>query len=311
MRGILPVLALAAVGCAPLLRGPDTCAEIHFDATYVLARWAGWPPDEALAIAAADFWTDQHGATSSVATERRIVAGLVNPAAIPGILCSGLGDIVVGGESPRRAFGRRAAEATAWAVPELGHRLHFPASDLRERVSPAFTVDPESGEIEYGSGESRRVLERAFAAFQTHEEDAPAALALLGIGLHTLQDSFKHCGFNAAHGHVGCDPDPDHACGDLDRSVLIAELTLNCLRYARRLSAGASTPPPAGWKDKLRVAFAEGSGLVAEGREELLGRWRLARGEEAFERALEPVRDAMRPSRVLLTRAGGTSASLR
>src|SRR5882672_3501538 len=125
MKMILPILAaLAAAGCTSVMRGPDTCAEIHFDATYVLARWAGWSPSESLTIAAADAWTDHHPDTSSVATERRIVAGIVNPLTIPWVVCSGTYDLVAEGDTPARAYGRRVAEATAWALPATGHLLH-------------------------------------------------------------------------------------------------------------------------------------------------------------------------------------------
>src|SRR5579864_4352997 len=126
MRHILPILAaLVVTGCAGAFRGPDTCTELHFDATYVLARWAGWSPKEALTIAAANAWTDQHADTTSVATERRIVAGIVNPTTLPWVLCCGTVDLVAGGEGPSRAYGRRIAEVTAWAVPSTGLRLHF------------------------------------------------------------------------------------------------------------------------------------------------------------------------------------------
>lgn len=311
---MVPVLAIlvTAVGCAGALRGPDTCAEIHFDTTYVLARWAGWPERDALAIAAADFWTDKHGETNSVATEWRLLGGVVNPVTIPWVLCFGVGDLVIAGESPSRAFGRRVAESTAWAVPPLGHRLHFPAGGPGQQVGPAFFVNPGSGEIEYGNAEARRVLEQAFLDLQTHDEDVEASLALLGIGLHTLQDSFKHRGYTAVRGHVGAHPDPDEACGNLDAIMACARATLNSLRYARRLLTGRSAPPPPGWEEAIRRRLeqsAQGREPVQEGwaafvraqlREEygdrsaLLERWRGAKGEEAFDRALDRVRDALR-----------------
>jgi hypothetical protein len=300
---ILPVLA-ATVGCAGAMRGPDTCADIHFDTTYVLARWAGWSEREALCISAANFWTDKHGETNSVATEWRLLGGVVNPGTIPWVLCFGVGDMIVG-ETPGRAFGRRVAESTAWTVPSLGHRLHFPTADPREPVTPAFFVNAASGEIEYGNAEARRALERAFLELEAHDEDREAILAFLGIGLHTLQDSFKHCGYTASQGHIGARPDPDQACCNLERTLACAEVTLHSLRYARRLATGRSSAPPPEWKDLLRRHFSEGSGgwiafvrsqfpeEYAE-RDILLDRWRLERGEEAFDRALERVRDALR-----------------
>ncbi|HEV3027215.1 MAG TPA: DUF6765 family protein [Planctomycetota bacterium] len=312
MRIVLPALAaLALTGCAGAFRGPDTCTEIHFDATYVLARWAGWSPEEALTIAAADAWTDQHADTTSVATERRLVAGLVNPATLPWILCRGTIDLAAEGEEPFRAYGRRMAEATAWAVPSTGLRLHFPAVGLRSPVLPAFYLNPVSGEIEYGNAEARRVLERAFLDLECHDEDVEGTLALLGIGLHTLQDSIKHSGYNAAQGHIGAHPDPDSACCNLGAAMLSMEVTLNSLRYGRRLVRGRSSPPPPGWKDRIlriltgpapTVEAAERRWMQfaceqfseeAPGRTELLERWKAAGGEEVFTRALVKVEETL------------------
>ncbi len=290
---ILAILATTA-GCAGALRGPDTCADIHFDTNYVLARWAGWSEREALAISAADFWTDKHGETNSVATEWRLLGGGVNPVTIPWVLCFGVGDMIVVGESPSRAFGRRVAESTAWAVPSLGHRLHFPAGSTREPVSPAFFVNAGSGEIEYGNAEARRVLEWAFLELQAHDEDRDALLALLGIGLHTLQDSYKHCGYTAARGHIGANPDPDQPCCDVETTLACAEVTLYSLRYARRLTVGRSTAPPPGWKEALRRHFLAKEPGEFPDRGVLLERWQRERGEEAFDRALERVRDALK-----------------
>jgi hypothetical protein len=307
LTSILAILAVTA-GCAGAMRGPDTCADIHFDTTYMLARWAGWSEREATAISAADFWTDKHGETNSVATEWRLLGGVVNPVTIPWVFCFGVGDMIVVGESPGRAFGRRIAESTAWAVPSLGHRLHFPARDRSLPVAPAFFVNSETGEIEYGNAEARRVLEWAFLELQAHEEDRDAVLALLGIGLHTLQDSYKHCGYTALRGHIGAQPDPDHPCCNLETTLACAEVTLKSLRYARRLASGRSSAPPAGWKEALRqhysrptpnaqnwAAFVRSQlGDEVPDRDGLVERWRQSGGEEAFDRSLERVRDALR-----------------
>ncbi|HLY07878.1 MAG TPA: hypothetical protein VKW04_01110 [Planctomycetota bacterium] len=313
MRVILPIiLAAATAGCAGAFRGPDTCTEIHFDATYVLARWAGWSREEALTIAASNAWTDQDSVTTSVATERRLLAGVVNPFALPWVLCSGTVDVVADGETPARAYGRRAAEVTSWAVPATGHRLHFPAVGLRSAVLPAFYLNPVSGEIEYGNAEARRVLERAFLDLQSHDEDLEGTLALLGIGLHTLQDSIKHSGYSASQGHIGAQPDPDSASSNLGAALLSSEVTLNSLRYARRLVAGCSGQPPRGWKDAFRRVFSgHGSSIDAAeegwaqfvrdqlredtpGRTELLARWQDAGGRDVFLRALGKVEETLR-----------------
>lgn len=304
-------LLVGTTGCAGMMRGPDTCAEIHLDTTYVLARWAGWPAEDALAISAANFWTDKASQTTSVATEWRLVGGLVNPVTVPWVLCLGVGDVVVAGEPVSRAFGQRVAESTAWTVPTLARRLHFPTSGLYDPVTPAFHIHPTSGEIEYGNGEARRVLERSFLDLQVHDEDRAAVLALLGIGLHTLQDSFKHCGYTAARGHVGAHPDPDDACTSIETTLACAAVTFQALRYARRLDAGRSSSPPPGWKDELRRCFLERSGMdgQAEGswgrmvtaelhddyadRDLMIERWKQAGGEEDFGRAVERAREAL------------------
>jgi hypothetical protein len=316
----LPIAILGAVlstGCSAAMRGPDTCAEIHFDATYVLARWAGWPERDARAIASADFWTDRHEATTSVATERRVVAGIVNPLTVPWVVCASVGDMVIEGDAPSRAIGKRVAEATAWAVPSMGHRLHFPAIGLRTAVLPAFYVNPASGEIEYGSAEARRVLERAFLYLQSRDEDEGAILALLGMGLHSLQDSFKHCGYSATQGHIGIPNDPDRPCCNLGTTMLSAEVTLNSLRYARRLATGRSTAPPKGWREKLRAVFAEATPLGGDpsvrwarfvketfgeeygSRYAVLETWKGEDGELGFGRAVDRARTALEETEIL------------
>jgi hypothetical protein len=310
----IPIAILGAVlatGCSAAMRGPDTCAEIHFDATYVLARWAGWPEQEARAIASADFWTDRHDETNSVATERRVAAGILNPLTVPWVVCASVGDMVIDGDSPSRAVGKRVAESTAWAVPSMGHRLHFPAIGLRTAVLPAFYVNPASGEIEYGNAEARRVLERAFLFLQTRDEDEEAVLALLGIGLHSLQDSFKHCGYSASQGHIGIPDDPDRPCCNLGTTMLSAEVTLNSLRYARRLATGTSSAPPPGWREKLRAVFAQqvppgedpsrrwsrfiqdSFGETYTSRYETLETWKLEGGEIDFGRAVVRARTTL------------------
>jgi hypothetical protein len=307
MKALTAVLALGVTaGCSGVLRGPDACTEIHFETTYALARWAGWPPEDAAAIAAADAWTDQHGDTTSVATERRVLGGLVNPLTIPRVLTSALGDMLMEGEPPRRAFGRRVAEATAWTVPDLGLRLHFPARSIHAPVTPAFFVNPTTGDLEYGNADARRVLEQAFLDLETRDEDGAATLALLGMGLHTLQDSFKHCGFDGAAGHIGACPDPDTAGSDLGLALRSADATLHSLRYARRLAAGRSASPPPAWKEQLRLVLADGSpdrwtrffrlrfGEPIPDRDALVERWRTGGGDEAFARAVARARELFR-----------------
>lgn len=300
------VLLCASVGCSSAMRGQDTCTEIHFETTYALARWAGWTPDEAVAIAAADAWTDQHGDTTSVATERRFGAALVNPLTIPRVVTAVLGDMLMEGEPPGRAVGRRVAEATAWGVSTFALRLHFPADGIHSPVTPAFFVNPATGDLEYGNAVARRVLEQAFVNLETHDDDVAATLALLGMGLHTLQDSFKHCGFDGAMGHIGARPDPDVATGDLALTLRSAQATLQSLRYAHRLATGRTENPSAEWKaDLVRVLTSTSAGRWPEffkmrfgeslpDRDRLLELWRTGGGDEAFDRAVAQARELLR-----------------
>jgi hypothetical protein len=313
MKLILLSAAVAAGwGCVPAYRGPETCTEIHFDATYVLARWAGWSPREAGAIASANALTDEHPETSSPAGEWRLLAGLVNPLTIPTVLCSVGSDLLTGESSIGRSFGRRVAEATAWGLPRLCHALHFPANGLQTPVAPAFRIDDATGEIQYGNAEGRRVLERAFMDLQVHDEDEEATLALLGIGLHSLQDSFKHAGYCAALGHLGVRPNPDEACTNVEVTLQLSTATYAALRYSRRLQTGTSPLPPAKWKEALRRLFRQSNREPEDAkarwavfvreefgddyptRDSLRDYWRRHGGMQAFERALEGAKEVLR-----------------
>lgn len=312
MKVLLLLAAVAAGwGCVPAYRGLETCTEIHFDATYVLARWSGFEPREAGAIASANALTDEHPECNSPAGEWRLIAGLLNPLTIPWVLCATGNDLLLSGQPAGRAFGSRAAEATAWGVPRLCHALHFPAEGLYTPVSPAFAVDPVTGQIEYGAAGGRKVLERAFLDLLTRDEDTEATLALLGIGLHSLQDSFKHAGYCAALGHLGVRPNPDEARTQPEVKVQLSAATLASLRYARRLLYGTAPPPPPGWKDLLQRNFEKSDGNPEHAkelwatfvREELEDdypnrdvrrrQWRREGGIQAFERALGRAKEVL------------------
>jgi hypothetical protein len=303
--------ASSAAGCATVLRGGDADREVHLHLTYFMARAAGFDEREARDIAAADCYTDEHPETNSVATERRVLGGLVNPVTIPRIVVGSVADCAFGAETPKRGFGRRTAEATAWALSPLAHRLHFPALGMYERVEPAFVTDARTGEIYYNNREAIAVLEQAFRALETRDPDAPRALALLGIGLHTLQDSYKHRGFCGALGHIGVSPDPDDISRDLGMALEIAEATLHSLRYARGLLKGGAPPLRADWKGAVERLYAaplrdgesrqdRWTALIRGGFgddygawEEWRGRW-MDEGGGAFDRALDRVRAILR-----------------
>jgi hypothetical protein len=310
-RPLAILLALAAGGCSGTFRGFDTDADIHLHATYYLARTAGFEPETSLKIAAANCFTDFHPDTTSVATERRLAGGLANPISIPHILLFGCADWVSGRESLARGMAGRTAEITSWVLSPLGTRLHFPARELHDAVKPAFARDPATGEILYNNRDSMAVLERAFVALDTRDPDVERTLALLGVGLHTMQDSLKHAGFSPARGHIGADPDPDDLSLDVDLCLEIAEATLHSLLHARRILRGRAEVPGEGWKAIVRAAYETplGAGESRESRWIALiratfgddyGPWAATRGawgapgEEAFERAIERIRGIWR-----------------
>jgi hypothetical protein len=268
--GAMAFVLMSALGCTSVLRGGDSDRDVHLHLTYFMARVAGFSPGEARDIAAADCYTDEHPETNSVGTERRIVGGLVNPATIPIILARGTGDSTLGGEPPQRGYGQRAAETTAWMLSPLAHRLHFPALGMYEKVEPAFLTDPRTGEVYYNNRPAVAVLEQAFRALETHDEDAGRTRALLGIGLHTLQDSYKHRGYCAALGHIGVWPDVDDISRDLGMAREIAKATLDSLRYARQWVYGGGLGEAREWKEAFDRLYATPLGP----RETRQDRWR-------------------------------------
>ncbi len=214
----------------------------------------------------------------------------------------------------KRAILSRIGDSTKGAISPLAHRLHFPATGIYEKTEPAFVRDPGSGEIYYNNREAVIVLEHAFRALEMHDPDPSRALALLGIGLHTVQDSYKHRGFCAALGHAGAYPDADDISRDLGMALEIAEATLNSLRYARRVMNGSSTEVPQGWKRAFERMYARplqdgetrrdrwvawirsAFGDEFPGWEETRERWQTEGGDESFERALE----LLRPSTIAI-----------
>ncbi len=310
-RMLTVLLALAAGGCSATLRGPDTDADIHLHATYYLARAAGFEPEASLKIAAADCFTDVHPDTTSVATERRLAGGLANPISIPHILFFGGADWVSGSEPLARAMGGRTAEITSWVLSPLGTRLHFPARGLHDAVKPAFARDPVTGEIFYNNRDAMAVLERAFLALDTRDPDVDRTLALLGVGLHTMQDSLKHAGFTPARGHIGADPDPDDLSLNVDLGLEIAEATLYSLLHARRMLRGRAEVPGDQWRAALRRVYetplaggetrdARWIALIRATYGDDYGPWPATReawgasGEQAFERAIARIRGIWR-----------------
>ncbi len=312
MTAAVVVAACSGAGCTATLRGGTADMDVHLHSTYMMARMAGFSPSEARRISAANQWTDYHPATNSVATERRVLGGLAHPGTLPHILFSGTIDWVLGGERPGRAFGSRTAEATSWTLSPLAHRLHFPAPDGRTKVSPAYRRDDRTGELILVNRDAVEVLEQAFRALETRDPDVRRSLALLGIGLHTLQDSYKHAGYNAARGHIGVHPDPDDVSLRPDLALEIAEATYHSLARARRLLPGGSLRPVEDWTGRLQKLYSEKhlKGEDYETRwvraawdafgdeyapwEELRDGWLAGGGAEAFDRALDQVRQIER-----------------
>lgn len=302
------IAAICGTGCSTMLRGDDSDRDVHLHLTYLMARKAGFSEAESRAIASGNCHTDYHPETNSVGTERRVIGGLINPLTVPRIIGIGLIDWGWGGETAVRAFAGQTAGATAWALRPLAHRLHFPSPGLYQKTVPAFRTHPETGEMYYNNREAMIVLEQAFRALETRDPDVPRALALLGIGLHTLQDSYKHQGYCGAFGHIGVFPDPDDISRDPGMALEIAEATLNSLRHARRLLHGTGIRIAEGWREEFQriytVPLRGGErrqdrwiGLIREtlgdsygGWDDTRERWLADGGGEAFERALDRVR---------------------
>jgi hypothetical protein len=302
----------AVSGCGSVLRGGDDDLSVHFHLTYSMARSAGFDQDESLKIAASDYFTDEHPRTSSVATERRLVAGIANPLVIPGILFSAVYDVTFAGERPARAFGARTAEFTSWGLSSTALKLHFPAHRIYDQTRPVFGKDLRSGELYLSNREAVELLEAAFRNIETKDEDLERTLALLGIALHTLQDSYKHVSYCGAQGHIGANPSPDSISGDLPMLIEIAEATFASLRHAYRRIHDAPHRAPGDWRAVVRHVYESPSEpeagsedrwtrVIAEIHGDTLGtwdelrrRWIQVEGDQAFERALEKVERILR-----------------
>lgn len=299
-------------GCTPALRGGDADLAVHFDATYAMARAAGFDPRSARKIATADAYTDEHPDTTSVATERRLVAGIANPLVLPSIFLSTVFEWTSGRETAVRALGANTAQYTSWNLSPLALKLHFPARSVSDPTSPAFAKDA-SGEFVYvRNREALVVLEQAFTAIELGDPDEDRTLALLGIALHVLQDSFKHATYCGARGHIGVHPSPDDVGNDPGLAFEIGEATYLSLRHARLHMLRRESPAAPCWKELLLSAYV----LPGEGEPGSARRWRAAvrstfgdepgpweetratwvenGGPEQFERALEKVRRVLR-----------------
>jgi hypothetical protein len=295
--------AVLLSGCAAAFRGGDQDLAVHLGTTYAMARAAGFDPEDARKIAAANYHTDVHPETSSVATERRLVAGVANPLVLPSVFFSALFDTVTGRETPIRALGANAAAFTSWNLSPLALKLHFPARSIDDPTAPAFTKDPRGEWLYTRQRDALIVLEQAFFAIELRDPDEGRTLALLGIALHVVQDSYKHASYSGARGHIGVHPTPDDLASDPGMALEIGEATFLCLRHARARMDPRPLPPPADWKAIFRVAPGEADWRLAlrsafgedpGSWSELRSRWSEAGGEEDFERALEKIRRVLR-----------------
>jgi hypothetical protein len=304
--------AVCLSGCASALRGGDQDLAVHLATTYAMARAAGFDPGDARKIAASNYYTDEHPETSSVATERRIVAGIANPLVLPSVFFSTIFDSMTGRETPLRALGANAAAFTSWNLSPLALKLHFPARTIYDPTAPAFAKDSR-GELLYTKQrDALVVLEQAFLSIELHDRDEGRTLALLGIALHVVQDSYKHASFSGARGHIGVHPTPDDLASDPGMALEIAEATFLCLRHARVRMDPRPLPPAADWKAILRFVYGAAAAPAAGGEEgwrsavrsafgedpgswsDLRSQWMQAGGDEDFERALEKVRRVLR-----------------
>jgi hypothetical protein len=312
--GLLSLLvgAVCLSGCVSAFRGGDQDLSVHLGTTYAMARAAGFDHGAAQKIAAANYHTDEHPETTSVATERRILAGIANPLVLPCVFFSAVFDSVTGRETPLRALGANTAAFTSWNLSSLALKLHFPARTISDPAAPAFTKDPR-GELLYAhQRDALVVLEQAFMSIELGDEDEGRTLALLGVALHVVQDSYKHASYSGARGHIGVHPTPDDLASDPGMALEIGEATFLCLRHARVKMDSRPLPPAADWKAILRFVYGSAAGEAAGGEErwrtalqsafgedpgswsELRSRWAQAGGEDDFERALEKIRRVLR-----------------
>lgn len=301
-----------AVSCSSAtMRGHADDMKTHLHDTYIQARLAGFGPERARHIAASNYYADEHPETTSVGMEKRVLYGALTPLSAPTILLSGLTDWTIGRKPFSRAFGSRTAEVTSWAITPMAHKLHFPAPGVHDKVEPAFVKDRQTGQLHYNNPEALALIERAYEALQARDGDTERALGLLGIGLHTMQDSYKHASYCAARGHIGMHPNPDDTSDDLDLTLEISEATFSCLRYAYELLHGKRVSSRKDWETAVRRVY--GSPLregetwdhrwictIRETFGDAYGPWSETRsvwlrtdGDEAFARALETVREVL------------------
>lgn len=300
----------ANAGCAGAWRGGASDRSTHVSLTYVLARAAGHSPRDAVLIAGANEETDFHPDTSSVVTERRLVGGLAHPAVLP-MICFSAVAAWAGGEPPVRALAAGTARHTAWTLSPLALKLHFPAATTDAPTRPAFAREGLDA-LYLLNRDAVAVLDQAFLSLELRDEDVGRSLALLGIGLHVLQDSYKHAGYDGTRGHIGVDPDPDDISRDPALAAEIAESTYLALRHAfRRMHPGVPAPD-GGWgvlaesvygatadralsvEERWLAALRARFGDPLESWDDLRDRWRAADGPDAFERALVKVRRVVR-----------------
>lgn len=310
---VLPAVATGLLsGCTSALRGGDEDLSVHLEMTYGMARAAGFDADDAAKIAASDYYTDEHPETNSVATERRLVAGIAHPLVLPSVFFSAVFDWTTGRETPCRALGANLAAYTAWSLSTLAHKLHFPAESIHDPTSPAFGKDVRGEALYVRNHDAVTLLEQAFLSIEVHDQDRGRTLALLGIALHVLQDSYKHASYSATRGHIGVHPTPDDLRGDPALACEIAEATFLSLRHARLRMEPANRAPAADWQTILRDVFDPSRGEPSDGEGRwrsvlrsifgdapepwpaLRSSWQASGGEDDFERALEKVKRLLR-----------------
>jgi len=121
--------------------------------------------------------------------------------------------------------------------PEVRRRFHFPVNHFGQRVvrgsSAAFTnVD--------------RTLIKGFGRYDKHID-----IFALGIGLHTLQDSWSHDGYGPEIGHAWT-TEPDYPHNDPNKSLEMAEATWSVLERWMQAVHGKS----------CRIKFKEIESLI-------------------------------------------------
>ncbi len=174
-------LALAALALATLSpEAPAFDPEFHFHATYVLAREAGIAEDEALAIAGGAWSVDSPLDAGELSSIRPLLRAGVMAVALPTLVWPIVFAVVGEYDGAADWFGK----ISDVVISPAAVAVHFPTEGGQRRVTPY------TGQAGHRAG---GMVALAFGARDP---------VLLGIALHSVQDSWSHSGHLPAS-HLG------------------------------------------------------------------------------------------------------------